>query len=130
MSQAPAGMMSATGTTFNPAGTVSRLDVAVALVRALGFDAEAKAKAGTPVTVNYSGQTLTLTDNADIPSAMRGYVQYALDRGILQAYFTLEQGPFDLQPTLKARVKPLDPMTRAFMAYALDNYRQHFVAGN
>jgi serine protease AprX len=130
MAQAPAGMMSATGTTFNPAGTVSRLDVAVALVRALGFDAEAKAKAGTPVTVNYSGQTLTLTDNADIPPAMRGYVQYALDRGILQAYFTLEQGQFDLQPTLKARVKPLDTMTRAFMAYALDNYRQHFVAGN
>jgi serine protease AprX len=130
MAQAPAGMMSATGTTFNPAGTVSRLDVAVALVRALGFDAEAKAKAGAPVTVNYSGQTLTLSDNADIPPAMRGYVQYALDRGILQAYFTLEQGQFDLQPTLKARVKPLDSMTRAFMAYALDNYRQHFVAGN
>ena len=130
MAQAPAGMMSATGTTFDPAGTVSRLDVAVALVRALGFDAEAKAKAGTPVTVNYSGQTLTLSDNADIPPAMRGYVQYALDRGILQAYFTLEQGQFELQPTLKARVKPLDSMTRAFMAYALDNYRQHFVAGN
>ncbi|MDT5061627.1 MAG: serine protease AprX [Acidobacteriota bacterium] len=130
MSQAPAGMMTASGTTFNPSGTVSRMDVAVALVRALGFDAEAKAKAGTPVTVTYSGQTLTLTDNADIPPAMRGYIQFALDRGILQAYFTLEQGPFDLQPTLKARVKPLDPMTRAFMAYALDNYRQHFVAGN
>jgi serine protease AprX len=130
MAQAPAGMMTAPGTTFNPSGTVNRMDVAVALVRALGFDAEAKAKAGSLVTVTYSGQTLTLTDNADIPAALRGYVQLALDRGILQAYFTLEQGQFDLQPTLKARVKPLDPMTRAFMAYALDNYRQHFVAGN
>jgi serine protease AprX len=104
--------------------------MAVALVRALGLDAEARAKAGSPVTVTYSGQTLVLTDNADIPSAQRGYVQLALDRGILQAYFSLEQGPFDLTPTLKARVKPLEPTTRAWMAYGLDNFRQHFVAGN
>lgn len=126
----PNGMMSASGSTFNPAGNISRLDLAVALVRALGLDSEAKAKAGSNVTVTYSGQTLTLTDNADIPSAMRGYVQLALDKGILQAYFTLEQGPFDLQPTLKARVKANDPTTRAWMAYALDHYRARFVAGN
>jgi serine protease AprX len=126
----PAGMVSASGATFNPTGNISRLDLAVALVRALGLDAEAKAKAGTPVTVTYSGQTLTLTDNADIPSALRGYVQIALDKGILQAYFTLEQGPFDLQPTLKVRVKPNDPTTRAWMAYALDHYRTRFVVGN
>jgi serine protease AprX len=129
-SPAPAGMMSASGSTFNPGGAVSRLDLAVALVRALGLDAEAKAKAGSNVTVTYSGQTLVLADNADIPSAQRGYVQFALDRGILQAYFSLEQGPFDLQPTLKARVKPNDPTTRAWLAYALDHFRQRFVVGN
>lgn len=127
----PTGMINPnSGAGFKADTTVSRTDVAVALVKALGFDAEAKAKAGQPVTVVYQGQTLTLTDNADIPSALRGYVQYALDRGILQAYFTLEQGPFDFQPTLKARVKPGDFMSRALMAYALDHYRQHFVAGN
>ncbi|MGB8508518.1 MAG: S8 family serine peptidase [Pyrinomonadaceae bacterium] len=127
---APAGMMSAAGTTFNPGGTVRRVDLAVALVRALGFDAEAKAKAGAPVTVVYNGMTMTLSDNADIPASLRGYVQLALDRGLLQATFTLNQGPFEFQPTLKAYVKANDPTTRAFMAYALDNYRQHFVAGN
>ena len=129
-SSAPAGMMSASGSTFNPGGVTSRLDLAVALVRALGFDADAKSKAGSVVTVTYSGQTLTLDDNASIPLALRGYVQDALDRGILQATFTLTQGPFELQPTLHASVKPNDPNTRAFMAYALDHYRQHFVAGN
>jgi serine protease AprX len=123
----PAGLMSATGSIFNPAGNISRLDLAVALVRALGLDAEAKAKSGSTVTVSYSGQTLNVVDNADIPPAMRGYVQIALDKGILQAYFTLEQGPFDLQPTLKARVKPNDPTTRAWLAFALDHYMQHFV---
>ncbi|HKP12048.1 MAG TPA: S8 family serine peptidase, partial [Blastocatellia bacterium] len=128
---APAGMMSAyANKAFKPTLNIARLDLAVALVRALGLDAEAKAKAGTNVTVSYSGQTLTLADNADIPAALRGYVQLALDRGILQASFSMEQGTFDPQPTLKARVKPADPLTRAWLAFALDHYRQHFVAGN
>ncbi len=126
----PDGMVSAGGSTFNPAGIASRLDLAVALVRALGLDAEAKALAGSNVTVTFNGQTLILTDNADIPAALRGYVQIALNKQLLQAFFTLEQGPFDFQPTLKARVRPNDPSTRAFMAFALDNFRQRFVAGN
>ena len=126
----PAGMVSATGLTFNPSGNTSRLDTAVAFVRALGLDSEAKAKAGSIVTAQYNGQTIVLADNSEIPSALRGYVQIALDKGLLQAYFNLEQGPFDFQPTLKARVKANDATTRAFMAYALDNFRQHFVAGN
>ena len=125
-----AGMVSASGLTFNPSASTTRLDTAVALVRALGLDAEAKATAGTIVTAQYNGQTIALADNSEIPSAMRGYVQIALDKGLLQAYFNLEQGPFDFQPTLKARVKANDATTRAFMAYALDNFRQHFVAGN
>jgi serine protease AprX len=123
-------MVSSTGSAFNPDANVTRIDTAVALVRALGLDAEAKAKAGTVVTAQYNGQAIALADNSEIPSALRGYVQIALDKGLLQAYFALEQGPFDFQPTLKARVKANDATTRAFMAYALDSFRQHFVAGN
>ncbi len=127
---APAGMVAAYGSTFNPTANVTRLETAVALVRALGLDAEAKAKAGTVVTASYNGQAVTLADNAEIPAAMRGYVQLALDRGLLQAFFNLEQGPFDFQPVMKARVKAGDATTRAFMAYALDNFRRRFAAGN
>lgn len=126
----PDGMLSASGATFNPNGYAVRLDLAVALVRALGLDAEAKAKAGSVVTANYNGQTVALADNADIPAGLRGYVQLALDKGILQAFFTVEQGPFDFTPTLKARAKVTDPTTRAFVAYALDHFREHFVTGN
>jgi hypothetical protein len=54
----------------------------------------------------------------------------ALDRGLLQAFFTPEQGPFDFQPVLKARVKSNEATTRAFMAYALDNFRRRFAAGS
>lgn len=125
----PQGMMSAVAPLFNPTGLVSRLNIAVALVRALGLDAQAKALAGTNVTVTFNGQTLVLADNTDIPSALRGYVQIALDKQILQAFFSLEQGPFDFQPTLKARVKPNDPTTRAFLAFAFDHFNQHFVLG-
>ena len=127
---APAGMVSANGATFNPAANATRLETAVALVRALGLDAEARQKAGTIVTASYNGQPVALADNAEIPSALRGYVQLALDKGLLQAFFTSEQGPFDFQPVLKARVKANDPVTRAFMAYALDNFRRRFSAGN
>jgi len=126
----PEGMMSATASTFDPAGLSKRVDIAVALVRALGLDAEAKAKAGTNVTVTSNGQTYTLQDNAEIPLDKRGYVQIALDKGLLRAFFTLEQGPFDFQPTLKAHVRPSDPTARAFMAYALGNFRGRFLAGN
>lgn len=127
---APQGVMTAAAGTFDPTGGANRFDLAIALVRALGLDNEAKAKAGTNVTVTYNGQTLVLADNANIPAAYRGYIQYALDKGILQAYYSLEQGPFDLQPTIKARANAADPVTRAWLAYALDHYWQHFVAGN
>lgn len=126
----PQGMIKAGSTTFNPTGLVSRLDLAVALVRALGLDDQAKALAGTNVTANYSGQSIVLADNADIPAELRGYVQLAINKQILQVFYTTEQGPFDFQPTLKARVKPNANNTRAFMAYALDNYRKHFASGN
>jgi serine protease AprX len=127
---APQGVMTAAPGVFDPTGGATRFDLAIGLVRALGLDSEARAKAGTNVTVTYSGQTLVLADNAGIPAAYRGYIQFALDKGILQAYFTLEQGPLDLQPTLKARAQAADPVTRAWLAFALDNYWQHFVAGN
>lgn len=126
----PRGMIEANAPSFNPGNKITRLELAVALVRALGLDAEARSRAGSLVTVTYSGQTLVVADNAEISPAMRGYVQLALDRGILQAYFSLEQGPFDLAPTIKARVKPEETTTRAWTAYALANFRSRFVAGN
>jgi len=127
---APAGMLSASGSAFNPGGLVSRLDVAVALVRALGLDAAAQALAGTVVTVSYSGQTLALADEAGIPAGLRGYVQIALNKQILQAFFTLQQGPNDFQPTITAQFKANDNVTRSLLAFALDHYRKSFAAGN
>jgi serine protease AprX len=76
------GVLGTSGTAFGGSAQVNRLEEAVSLVRALRLDKEAKALAGTTVTTGGKA----LTDNADIPSALRGYVQLALDRGLLQAY--------------------------------------------
>ncbi|HKO96766.1 MAG TPA: S8 family serine peptidase [Pyrinomonadaceae bacterium] len=76
------GVMGVTGSTFGGNTQVNRLESAVALVRALRLDSQAKALAGT--TVTSGGQPLV--DNLQIPSALRGYVQLAIDRGLLAAY--------------------------------------------
>ena len=75
-------VMGTSGATFGGSAQVNRLEQAVAMVRALRLDKEARQLAGTVVTTGGK----PLTDNADIPSAQRGYVQLALDRGLLQAY--------------------------------------------
>jgi serine protease AprX len=124
------GLMNSSGSSFSPSSTVTRLDVAVALVKALGLDDAAKARAGTDVTVTSNGQTLVLADENQIPSELRGYVQLALDRQLLQAFFSLEQGPVDFVPTLIARFMPATAVNRAMLAVSLLNTRKAFLAGN
>jgi serine protease AprX len=62
------------GGRFRPDDAVTRLEAAVAMVRAAGLQAEAKAKAGAPLGV---------TDAASIPASLRGFVVVALERGLL-----------------------------------------------
>jgi serine protease AprX len=126
----PGGMIAAHSPSFSPGGAVTRTDLAVALVKALGLDAAAQAKAGSDVTATFNGTTVVVSDNSSIPSALRGYVQIALDKGILNALFSFQQGPNDFEPQLVARVKPTSAVTRSFLAFALDHYRQAFAAGN
>jgi serine protease AprX len=129
---APAGVMSAAGSSFNPGGTISRLELAVAFVRALGLDSEAKAKAGSTVTATDSdGQTKPVLDNAQIPNELRGYVQIAIDKGFLEVALTSVQKTalgFTVIPGPK--VDPAGTVTRAALAAKLNTFAQRFVAGN
>ncbi|MBV8202070.1 MAG: S8 family serine peptidase, partial [Acidobacteria bacterium] len=127
---APTGMIAASGSTFSPATAVTRTDLAVALVKALGMDAAAQALAGSDVTATYNGQTVVVSDEQAIPAALRGYVQIALNRGILNALFSFQQGPNDFTPQLVAQVTPTGMVTRSFLAFAIAHYRQDFAAGN
>jgi serine protease AprX len=123
----PTGMMTASGTTFTPAGAATRLDMAVAFVKAIGRDSEARALANTTVT---SGGT-ALSDNAQIPGSLRGYVQLALDKGMFEAFPAevrqIAPGQFIVVPG--PRFEPSTAVTRAIFAGKLVQYRQVFTAG-
>ncbi len=123
----PFGMMSFSGNLFNPSGTVNRLDLAVALVRALGHDAEAVALAGSTVT---SGGT-PLSDNAQIPASLRGYVQIAINNAMFEAFpAEIRQiGPGQYQAIPGPRFEPVRNVRRADLAVRLNTYRGLFSTG-
>ena len=105
------GVMGAGAGSFAPSASVSRLDEAVALVRALRLDAQAKALANSDVTSG--GQVLT--DNAQIPASLRGYVQIAIDKGLLEAFpaEVRQIGPGQFQAIPGPRFEPSRVVKRA-----------------
>ena len=123
----PTGLMSTGTLTFNPGGSVNRLDLAVALVKALGHDAAARAMAGTTVTVD----GVALTDNAQIPAALRGYVQLAIDKGLFEAFpaEVRQIAPGVYQAVPGPRFEPATAVTRGTLAEKLGSYRQLFTTG-
>ena len=107
------GVMLPTATgTFSPTGAVSRAALAYSLVQGLGFQQQALDRTGQPVTVKVDGQTIPVDDADKIPAGLEGYVSIALELNLINAFFTLTQGPFDLQPVLHATFKPTKSVTR------------------
>jgi len=72
--------------------------------------------------VFYNGSRLPIEDAASVPAVLRGYVQLALDQGLINARFTVTQGPFDLQPTLHAYFDPSTTVTRGAYAVAAGRF--------
>lgn len=122
-----AGMMATSGIAFSPDVAVDRLDAAVAFVRSLGRDGEARDLAGTTVTVDGT----ELVDNDAIPSALRGYVQISLDTGIQEAFpaEVVEVAPGKFQAVPGPRFEPDTEVTRAKLAVTLDRFAPVFDAG-
>lgn len=123
----PTGMITTSGTSFSPAGSVNRLELAVALVKALGHDAEARALANTSVTANGT----VLSDNAQIPGSLRGYVQIAIDKGLFEVFPAevrqIAPGQFIVVPG--PRFEPATTVSRATLAGKLSVYRTLFTTG-
>jgi serine protease AprX len=115
---------------FDPHGSVDRAELARVFVQALGLEAEAEAVRqaleNEPVTVAFGNERVELLDDADIPEALRGHVQLALDFQLLNAFFSIEQGPFDLFPTIQAEFRPLEDSSRATYAFAAVNFLDRF----
>lgn len=123
----PTGMLAASGSQFDPFSSATRLDLAVAFVKAIGRDTEAKALANSTVTADGTA----LTDNAQIPGSLRGYVQLAINKGLFEAFPAevrqIAPGQFVVVPG--PRFEPGSAVTRATFAETLSNYRQLFATG-
>lgn len=101
---------------FSPSGKVTRADIAYSLVQALGLQPFALERNGKTPTVTVDGKTYPIEDAAAIPAGLEGYVSVALELNLINAFYTLTQGPYDLQPVLHASFKPDQNLTRADFA--------------
>jgi serine protease AprX len=125
LSQQQDGVMKLIGGQFKPNNNVTRLDVAYGLVQSLALQDEARAFSGN-MTAFFMGQRVPVLDSASVPASMRGYAQYAIDLGLLNARFVITQGPYDLQPTVQAYFDPNANVTRAAYAVAAGRYLAAF----
>ncbi len=87
---------------LNPNGSISRVEIAVMLVRAAGLEKECN-------------KTSTLTTFSDIPEWARGYVTTALNHGLITGYPSGAFGPNNSATRAEAGLmvlRLLDPKTR------------------
>jgi serine protease AprX len=108
---------------FNPNGEVDRAALAYSLIQALGLEKQAKDFTGD-ITVQYKDERIPVKDSASVPAALKGYVQLALDLNILNASFSVTQGPYDLVPKVESSFNPGKKVTRADYAIAITRYYQ------
>ena len=117
VSQVQEGVMGKVGGAFRPNDAVTRASLAYTLVQSLGLQAQATAFTGT-LSVAVDGKRIAIEDAAAIAPALRGYVQQALDLGLINARFAVTQGPYDTAPVLRAYFDPATTVTRAAFAAA------------
>lgn len=118
--QVQAPVMLTNNGSFDPNGSVNKLDLAYSLVQTLGLQAEAEAfDPSSDIVFDYQGQTLVLADQDMIPNHLKGYVQTALNYSLLNVSFAVNQGPFDLEPQLEVRFTPNTTMSRAGFAVTI-----------
>jgi len=117
LSHRQGGVMGSLNGAFRPNDNVTRVSLVYSLVQSLGLQAQATGFSGT-LSVLYDGKRIPIDDVALIPVSLRGYVQNALDLSLIDARFTVTQGPYDLQPVLRAYFDPGQLVTRAAYAAA------------
>jgi subtilisin family serine protease len=121
--QAPVLLGTLTG--FNPQGAVDRTQLAYSLVQSLALQPLAESFSGE-ITVVFQDQRIALADQGDILAEFKGYVQLALDLGILNAYFDIEQGAFDLEPTITANFNGTNVVSRGDYAVAVTRFLNNY----
>jgi len=121
LSHLQAGLMGLTNGTFGATDSVTRVSLAYSLVQSLGLQSQAQAFSGQ-LTVLSDSKRIPVEDAAAIPASLHGYVQLALDQSLINARFDVTQGPYDLQPVLRAYFDPAQVVTRAAYAAAASRF--------
>jgi serine protease AprX len=94
--------------------------LAYSLVQSLGLQVEAEAfDTSNKVQAWAFGQQIEVSDSDSIPAELRGYVQLALDLGLMRVSVALEQGMFDLEPVIIATFSVNNTLSRAQLAMSL-----------
>lgn len=101
---------------FSPNTKINRAEIAYSLVQALGFQKYALERNGQTPSITWQGETYPLEDADEIPAGLEGYVSVALDLNLINAYYSVTQGDFDLEPTIQVTFEPLKDVTRADFA--------------
>jgi serine protease AprX len=105
---------------FDPHSSVNRGALAYSLVQSLGLQVEAEAfDTSNKVQAWAFGQQIEVSDSDSIPAELRGYVQLALDLGLMRVSVALEQGMFDLEPVIIATFSVNNTLSRAQLAMSL-----------
>lgn len=110
---------------FGASQTVTKEAMAYSFVQALGLEEEAQSfdTTETLFAVVFD-QSVPVADSELIAPEMRGYVQQALAMGLMQVQVEVEQGPFDLEPTLVAYFNPTDEVSRGETAFVVTQLHQ------
>lgn len=112
------------GTNFFPSAAVTRADLAVALVRALGLEQQAQSR----MNEDLSSKAI---DAGSIPADARGFVAVALDLGLLKTFpaEVKQIGPGQFLAIPGPRFEPQTEVTRAGLADAINRMADAFFAG-
>jgi serine protease AprX len=121
----PVSLVDRDRATFRPRADMERQELAYALIQSIGLEETAASMSG-PVTAPYEGARIVLSDEDKIHPELRGYVQLALDLGILTARFFVDNSN-PLSPRIRAVFRPQEGITRAEYAHGAVQANLHYL---
>jgi serine protease AprX len=112
-------------TKFGADNAVTKAELAYSLVQALAKQADARNFNPTAnVKVFAFNQWVDVADSTMIKPELKGYVQKALDLGLMTVRFSLSQGLYDPEPVISAHFLPNEKLNRASLAMSLTTLHQ------
>ena len=122
--QAPV-MLTSEGT-FSPQGNVTKEELAYSLVQGLGLEEQVRAFTGD-ITIEYNSERIPVLDTDQVAPEFRGYVQAAIDMSLINVTYQVEQGPYDLSPTVVAYFKPQSKVKRGDYAVIISRLFNNYL---